>query len=127
MLEDRLSLGIVAILENRFEKKDLNSVRLVHGISFGPSLRFNPDRAAISPAWAASLHLPLTGLFLKGFLGGAFGPTLQVEATHLLSTFKSGSLFLSLTGEGRYHFFSEPDGTKVTEWSIGLGPKFFLK
>ncbi len=127
LLADRLSLGVVGSLEHRFEKRDLNSVRIAHAISFGPSLRYNPDRAAMSPNWAVTLHLPLTGIFLKGILGGAYGPSLLIEGTHLLSTYESGSLYLSATTEGRLQFFSEPEGTKVTEWSIGFGPKFFLK
>jgi hypothetical protein len=117
--------GAAAVLEDRFEKAGLNSLRLTRGLSLGPSA------SLVGAGWFFTLRLPVSGIFGSGFLAGPYGPTAHFERDWEIAALGSGStrtpVSISVSVEGRYHLWETPDGAKVTGWSIGLGPKIILR
>jgi len=120
--EAPLFMGFTAELGQRLEKTSANSIALSSGLSFGPSLSFSP-----LSAWRMSLALPLSGLLLKGFLGGPAGIRLSSDYELVLANYGEFTrLCLSFKLAGSQYYWKLPEGTQVTEWSIGAGPTLFF-
>jgi hypothetical protein len=125
LLDGRLLVGAVADLSGRFEKADSETLRLSRGLSLGPSATFSDS------GWTIALRLPVTGLLLDGFFGGAYGPVLLAERDFGIGSIGSGEdripISISVSASGAYRLFDDPSGASVLEGSVGIGPKVILR
>ncbi len=112
-LRGKLFFGGALLVDDRFEKDGANALKLTRGFSLGPSASVRAS------GWTLALRIPLTGAFLKDSLGGPYGPALHAERDFVFSP----SVSVSLYAEGSAFLWGEPSGGRVTEWSVGLGPK----
>lgn len=117
-----LFIGVTAELGQRLEKVGANSLTLSSGLSLGPSLSFSPFSAL-----RVILALPLSGLLLNGFLGGPAGARFASDYEMDLHRYADFTRFcLSLKFAATRYYWKLPEGTQVTEWSIGAGPTLFF-
>lgn len=113
-----LFIGGIAEFGQRLEKSGSNSIALSSGLSIGPSLSFSP----LSNLKIA-LTLPLSGFLLKGFFAGPAGARLAADYTLSLANYGEFThLCLTLKILGSRYYWKQPEGTTVTEWSVGAGP-----